>query len=87
MNSKTTKPYSTFNAISEELNMYGKELRSALLTRFLNERLSDSIKNYNYELDKSVKFLEGRNAIAVLKAITMKKKRDDRAIIDSYMEE
>lgn len=87
MNLEISKISKNLNEISDELNRYNKYLHDALLTKFINDRLSQTLTNYNIELEKNTSFLATRSGISVLKAIAKKSKQADKEIINSYLKD
>ena len=76
MNLETSNnTYKLLNEIGVELSMYNKYLHEALLTKFINDRLAASLKDYNIELEKNASFLSDKSGMRVLKAIAKKAKR------------
>lgn len=85
MNSeKLNNAYVKFNEIGEELSKYSRYSHEALLTKFINERLSQTLNQYNIELEKTTSFLSAQSGMRVLKAIAKKRKQQDKEIIETY---
>lgn len=87
MNSETSKTYKILNEIGVELSTYSKYLHETLLTKFINERLAETLKTYDLELEKTTTFLASQSAMRVLKAIAKKRKQCDKEIIEQYLED
>ena len=87
MNLETAKTCKIINEISSELSMYNGYLRDSLMTKFINERLAETLHTYSIGLDNNISYLAKTSAIRVMKAIAKKKKQTDKEIIESYMED
>lgn len=87
MNLETKKIHCHLDEITKELSMYNKFTHQALLTHFIHNRLTDTLKAYNLEMEKSAAFLSNKCGVDVLKAISKKAKQADKAIIERYMME
>ena len=87
MSLENSKVINSLNEIYKELSEYNKYSHDALLTKFINDRLSESLNQYNIELEKNITFLSNQAGMKVLKAISKKHKQEDKAIIETYFEE
>lgn len=87
MNLETAKTHKLIDEIYAELSMYNGYLRDSLMTKFINERLAETLHAYDIELDNNISYLAKTSAMRVMKAIAKKKKQTDKEIIESYMED
>ena len=71
--------------INTNLNKYADYRRPELFKQFIHERLTDTLKMYNHQLDVTSDFLLHQEGDRVLKALTKMKKQEDKDVIAQNM--
>lgn len=78
MNSEISKTSKILNDITDELSVYRKYSREALLTKFISDKLEKSLRYYDIDLEKSTSYLSTRYGSEMLKALAAKTRKANK---------
>ena len=72
--------------ISNELDKYKNISRSSLFTTCINNKLKNTLRQYNLEIELTSKYLIEQNTVRVMKTITKVQKENDLEALEQAIE-
>lgn len=72
--------------ISNELNKYKNISRNSLFTTCINNKLKNTLRQYNLEIELTSKYLIEQNTVRVMKTITKVQKQNDLEALEEAIE-